>query len=91
MYPGIDPDANEGSYINALSISFVALSFVTVCLRLFSRWWTKIEFGTDDWLILVAAVRIYSQINSLSQYPQMLIAGKQGVFLGLLSDTYCRG
>ncbi|TVY83372.1 Satratoxin biosynthesis SC1 cluster protein [Lachnellula suecica] len=64
LYPGIDVDANDGSKINAVSITFMAISFSTICLRMFSRWWTKIEFGTDDHLILFAAFLtwIYSAI-----------------------------
>ncbi|KAB8290255.1 hypothetical protein EYC80_011121 [Monilinia laxa] len=55
IYPGVELDANQGPYVNALVITFTAISFITICLRLFSRWWTKIEMWWDDYLILFAA------------------------------------
>ncbi|RAL58632.1 hypothetical protein DID88_003552 [Monilinia fructigena] len=55
IYPGIKLDVNQRPYVNALVITFTAISFITICLRLFSRWWTKIEMWWDDYLIIFAA------------------------------------
>ena len=58
LYPGVNPDENDGPELNAVAIAFIILSFVTLVLRLISRLRTKISFGLDDWLILAAAVRL---------------------------------
>ncbi|KAH8598657.1 hypothetical protein B0O99DRAFT_684044 [Bisporella sp. PMI_857] len=55
IYPGIDVNANLGPYINTVCGVTIGLSLVTICLRFFSRWWTKIELGIDDYLIIVGA------------------------------------
>lgn len=55
-YPGINVDANLGPYINAVCGVTIGLSFSAVCLRFFSRWWTKVEFGKDDYLIVIGVV-----------------------------------
>lgn len=55
-FPGVDVDANLGPTISAITITFIVISFITICLRLFSRWHTKVEFWVDDYLILFAAV-----------------------------------
>lgn len=67
IYPGVDPDANEGGMITAVTIVFVVISAVTISLRIFSRWWTKIEFWADDYLILFAAVRTRNPFLSIGQ------------------------
>lgn len=56
IVPGIDLNANLGPQINAVATFFLCLSFATVALRFFSRVYTKIEIGKDDWLLLGAAV-----------------------------------
>jgi hypothetical protein len=56
IYPGIDVDANVGPYINSVCGVAIGLSFVTLSLRFFTRWWSQIEFGKDDYLILVGVV-----------------------------------
>ena len=56
IVPGLDLNANYGPQMNAVGIFFMCLSFVTVVLRFFSRSYTKIAIGTDDWLLLAAAV-----------------------------------
>ena len=54
--PGLDPDASNGPEMNTVSICFICLSFVTVVVRFFSRYYTSIPLGLDDWLIVGAAV-----------------------------------
>ena len=54
--PGLDPDANYGPQMNAVAAAFLCLSVVVIALRFFSRVYTRIEIGTDDWLIVAAAV-----------------------------------
>ena len=56
VYAGVDPNANEGPQLNAVAITFVVLSFVTLVLRLISRLRTKVPIEADDWLVLTAAV-----------------------------------
>jgi hypothetical protein len=56
IVPGLDINADYGPQINAVAIFFMCLSFATVVLRFFSRAYTKIEIGKDDWLLLGAAV-----------------------------------
>jgi len=60
LYPGVDPDANQGPQLNAVAIAFIVLSLVTLVLRLISRLRTRVPIGTDDFLILAAAVRFYT-------------------------------
>ena len=59
VYPGIDLDASGGPQMNAVAVVFIALSFITLVLRFFSRLHTNVILGMDDWLIVVAAVRIH--------------------------------
>ena len=60
FYPGINLDANDGPQMNAVAIAFIVLSFITVVLRYFSRLYTNVSIELDDWLIVVAAVRLYN-------------------------------
>lgn len=53
--PGLDPDANYGPHMNAVAATFLCLSFSVLVLRFFSRYYTRIAVGTDDWLIVAAA------------------------------------
>jgi len=55
-----DPEANQGPQLNAVAIAFIVLSFVTLVLRLISRLRTRVPIGTDDFLILAAAVRFHT-------------------------------
>ncbi|KAF7949827.1 uncharacterized protein EAE97_003336 [Botrytis byssoidea] len=55
VYPGVNLDANEGPKINSVSGVFIGISLITIFVRVFSRWWTKIEFWVDDYLILIGA------------------------------------
>ncbi|THV55552.1 hypothetical protein BGAL_0006g00040 [Botrytis galanthina] len=55
VYPGVNLDANEGPKINSVSGVFIGISLITIFVRVFSRWWTKIGFWVDDYLILVGA------------------------------------
>lgn len=66
IYPGINLDANDGPQMNAVAIIFIVLSFVTVVLRYFSRLYTNVSIELDDWLIVVAAVRLHN--NRSIQY-----------------------
>lgn len=59
VYPGVNVDANDGPQMNAVAIVFIILSFVTLVLRLFSRLSTRIPIEMYDWLIVIAAVRLY--------------------------------
>ncbi|MCJ1251006.1 hypothetical protein MMC30_008237 [Trapelia coarctata] len=54
--PGLDPDANYGPQMNSVAAAFLCLSVAVIALRFFSRVYTRIEVGTDDWLIVAAAV-----------------------------------
>ncbi|KAF7915866.1 uncharacterized protein EAE98_010946 [Botrytis deweyae] len=56
LYPGIDVDEDLGSRINTVCGAMIGLSFFTLCLRFFSRWWTKVAFGKDDCFIVIGAV-----------------------------------
>ena len=60
IYPGVNLDANDGPQMNAVAIIFIVLSFITVTLRYFSRLHTHIPIELDDWLIVVAAVRLHN-------------------------------
>ena len=60
IYPGVNPDANDGPQMNAVAIIFIVLSFITLVLRYFSRLYTHVPIELDDWLIVVAAVRLYN-------------------------------
>ena len=60
IYPGVNLDANDGPQMNAVAIIFIVLSFITVILRYFSRLFTQVPIGMDDWLIVVAAVRLHN-------------------------------
>ena len=59
VYPGVNLDANDGPQMNAVAIVFIILSGLTLVLRLFSRLSTRIPIEMDDWLIVIAAVRLY--------------------------------
>lgn len=56
IYPGVNPDANEGPQTNAVAIAFIVLTCITLILRLISRLYTYVPIDLDDWLIVVAAV-----------------------------------
>ncbi|TGO82778.1 hypothetical protein BPOR_0761g00040 [Botrytis porri] len=58
LYSGIDVDENLGSCINTVCGAMIGLSFVTLCLRFFSRWWTRVDFGKDGCFMVIIAVRI---------------------------------
>ena len=57
-YPGVTLDANDGPQMNAVAIIFIVLSFITLVLRYFSRLFTHVSIELDDWLTVVAAVRL---------------------------------
>ena len=59
VYPGINLDANDGPHMNAVAIAFIVLSFLTLVLRFFSRLNTHVSIEMDDWLVVVAAVRLH--------------------------------
>lgn len=59
VYPGVNLDANDGPQMNAVAIVFIILSSFTLVLRLVSRLSTRIPIEMDDWLIVIAAVRLY--------------------------------
>ena len=59
VYPGIDLDDNDGPQMNAIAVVFIVLSFITLVLRFYSRLHTNVSIGMDDWLIVVAAVRVH--------------------------------
>jgi len=83
IFPGVNVDANEGDYIISVCIAMIALSFVAVALRFFSRWWTAIALGIDDYLIIVSVVCYRS--------PNKLLSGANGRQSGNLLDflNYC--
>ena len=58
VYPGIDLDANDGPRMNAVAIAFIVLTFVTLVFRFISRLSTHVPIGLDDYLIVIAAVRL---------------------------------
>ena len=64
-YPGVQLDDDQGPEMNSVSVAFIALSFSVLALRLVSRLVTRVPFGTDDWLILVAAVSVNKVQGSL--------------------------
>lgn len=53
--PGLNPNANRGPGLNTVAIAFTCISFTTIICRGFSRLYTDVEFGLDDWLIVLAA------------------------------------
>ncbi|KAB8292355.1 hypothetical protein EYC80_008095 [Monilinia laxa] len=55
-YLGINLNADEGPLLKAVSYVFISLTVLTIAVRSFSRWYTKISFGLDDLFILVAAI-----------------------------------
>ncbi|KAA8564337.1 hypothetical protein EYC84_011281 [Monilinia fructicola] len=55
-YPGINLNADEGPLLKAVSYAFISLTVMTIAVRSFSRWYTKISFGLDDLFILIAAI-----------------------------------
>ena len=57
VYPGVDLEDSQGPEMNAVAVAFIVLSLVTLVLRFLSRRLTQVSLGTDDWLIVVAAVR----------------------------------
>lgn len=63
IVPHLDPNANYGPRMNAVAIGFLCLSFVTVVLRFWSRIYTRIELGSDDWLLLAAAVQSFRSLS----------------------------
>ncbi|KAL9639793.1 MAG: hypothetical protein Q9164_000692, partial [Protoblastenia rupestris] len=56
VYPGVDLEDSQGPEMNAVAVAFIVLSLVTLVLRFLSRHLTQVSLGTDDWLIVVAAV-----------------------------------
>ena len=64
-YPGINLEANDGPQTKAVAVAFIALSFITLFLRWFSRLYTHVPIGLDDWLIVVAAVRLHKSRSIL--------------------------
>lgn len=56
--PGLNPNANRGPGLNTVAIAFTCISFTTIICRGFSRLYTDVEFGLDDWLIVLAAVMV---------------------------------
>ena len=55
--PGLNINANYGPQMTRIGIAFICLSAVTVVLRFISRKYAEIKIGTDDKLIVAAAVR----------------------------------
>ena len=49
-------NADRGPELNAVAIVFICISFTTILCRGFSRLYTEVKFGLDDWLIVLAAV-----------------------------------
>lgn len=72
IYPAIDPDEDIGPRLNAVAVAFIALTFVTLILRLISRIRTNIRIEADDWLILIAAVSLYCT-NTIAAAGEKLI------------------
>ena len=60
-YPGINLDANDGPQMIAVAIVFIVLTFITLVLRYLSRLFTHVSIELDDWLIVVAAVRLHER------------------------------
>lgn len=58
-YPGINLEANDGPQTKAVAVAFIVLSFITLLLRWVSRLYTHVPIDLDDWLIVVAAVRLH--------------------------------
>ena len=54
--PGLDLSANRGPELNVVAIVFICISLTTIICRGFSRVYTEVDFGLDDWLIVLAAV-----------------------------------
>ena len=67
MYSGISTNANAHPQMNALALVFIVLSFITLVLRYFCRIFTHVPIELDDWLIVVAAVRLDNKRSI--QYP----------------------
>ena len=60
IYPSTNPDGNDDPPTNAVAIIFIVLFFITLVLRYFSRLFTHVFIELDDWLIVVAAVRLHN-------------------------------
>ncbi|TVY71505.1 Satratoxin biosynthesis SC1 cluster protein [Lachnellula suecica] len=73
IYPGVDPNANQGPIVSNVSIVLLIISVITICLRMFSRWWTKIEFWIDDYLILFTALTRHYQVLTWTYSLIMII------------------
>ncbi|KAK4696408.1 hypothetical protein P7C71_g1495, partial [Lecanoromycetidae sp. Uapishka_2] len=101
QYPGLNPDANRGPQINAVAITFLCFSFVVLVFRFISRVYTRVAIGTDDWLIVAAAVFAWCftilclvnvQDNHYGQHIGKASAQDTKRFLQLLyymAITYC--
>lgn len=73
-YLGDDSNENLGPQINAVAVAFIALTFVTLILRLISRLRTKVSIEADDWLILIAAVSSYHTNTMVAGWPHPIAA-----------------
>ena len=65
----MDPMANQGdkapSMLAVFSV-FLVLPLIAVSLRFLARRLTRVAFWWDDWLLLVAAVRIPVYLSNVS-------------------------
>ena len=55
--------ASEDRSVNVIAAvsTCLCLAFIAVGLRFFARKLTKTPFGADDWMILVALVRVHPE------------------------------
>lgn len=60
QYPGLDPNEDRGPAIIAVGIVSMVIAFAVTVLRFFSRAYTRVEFGIDDWLHAIALVSLSS-------------------------------
>ena len=68
IYPGVNLDANDGPQMDTVAIIFIVFTFITLVLRYYSRLATNVSIELDDWLIVVAAVRLHN--NKSIQYTE---------------------
>jgi hypothetical protein len=53
-----NPEDYNGEQLVVVSIFFLCLTFISVGLRVFVRIWIMKSFQWDDWLMVVAQVRV---------------------------------
>jgi type II secretory pathway component PulF len=68
VYPGVDPEADLDPQLNAVCVAFICISFIAIAFRFIARKVTGINYGWDDWLIILAAVSALIQYTSVVRH-----------------------